>query len=76
MRMAAPGKKTRDMTQGVIWKHLIAHAHADNEHQVQHNVDHRADDQEVQRPTAVAHRTQDARTHVIHTNKYLFLCKL
>ena len=24
--MAAPGKKTRDMTQGVIWKHLIAFA--------------------------------------------------
>lgn len=24
--MAVPGKKTRDMTQGVIWKHLIAFA--------------------------------------------------
>ena len=24
--MAAPGKRSRDMTQGTIWKHLVAFA--------------------------------------------------
>lgn len=42
-----------------------AHAHTHNEGQVQHDVDHRTDDEEVQGPAAVAYRPQDARAHII-----------
>ena len=48
-------------------KRHAAHAHVkrQHEHKVEHGVEHRGNDEEIERPSGIAHRAEDARTHVI-----------